>query len=114
MRLFTLVLLALASSHLAQAAEAVEEVATLVREFHPLGSPPVRENPVLKNSYYKVPECAAMRARGSFAISVFEEEAIARQMRTGPESLDIDDKRWVSNVVNRERECIDLLRRQGQ
>ena len=61
------------SAALAQIAAPVEEVATMLREYHPQGSPPVRENPSLQVHYYRLPDCAMMYARGSF--TAYNDEA---------------------------------------
>jgi hypothetical protein len=57
--------------------------------------------------------CQAMYRASNFAELVCEKEALFKQ-HTAPHLLQQNDVKWLSNVVNRKRACMDLLADKGK
>jgi hypothetical protein len=79
------------------------------------GLPPNCEKPLLNTTGLgsTLEGCQSMYKANDFAEWACEDEALFKQ-HTAPHLLQQSDVKWLANVVNRKKACMDLLAREGK
>ena len=79
------------------------------------GMPPDCEKPFLNVTGLgsTLEGCEAMYKASNFTEWACEDESLFKQ-RTAPQLLQQYDVKWLANVVNRKKACMDLLARKGK
>ena len=83
--------------------------------YFPTGIPEMNcEKPLLSlQDWISLEECRSLYKEGSFIEWDCERETLLKQ-RTAPRLLEQHDIKWLSNVANRRRVCMNLLAKKGE
>ena len=96
------------------AAAANEDQITFYTEYIPHGFPAVRKNPTEMRAEISVKSCREFAKAGSYALYIFESDALRKFDRFGTQGVDADDRKWISAHDNRKAVCVALLNRFGE
>ena len=76
-------------------------------------TPRLLQGPFMPSSGSTLDVCESMYKNGNFIEWGCESEASFRE-RTAPQLLEQSDMKWLANVVNRKKACMDLLAEKGK
>ena len=91
-----------------------EQTTPLLGEWMPKTSDPYHDpNKSIFGSNWSLDSCVMMYDRSDFTFWLSEREALEKERRFGQDGLNEDDRKWVMNLVMRERACNALLEKKG-
>jgi len=76
-------------------------------------TPRLLQRPLIPSSVSTLDVCESIYKNGNFIEWGCESEASLKE-RTAPQLLEQSDMKWLANVVNRKKACMDLLAEKGK